>query len=109
MRSAMAIASVAIGVALLRAVRVAAGLVAVALMSSVWISPGRVSAARVSADLVAPCALVTIGRIAAGALIGVLRVRLPRGPGRFAGTAMPGVAPGAVLPPRVVRLGRLGR
>src|SRR5271165_5620308 len=91
----MPIATVGTGIALVGVALVRAGLVAVALVASVRISPSRVSARWVSAD-----------QVAAGALIVVLRVGLARGPGRFAGAAMPGVAPGAVLPPRVVRLGR---
>src|SRR5271166_6688608 len=108
----MPIATVGTGIALVGVALVRAGLVAVALVASVRISPSRVSARWVSADLVAPGALaaagalVTASQVAAGALIVVLRVGLARGPGRFAGAAMPGVAPGAVLPPRVVRLGR---
>src|SRR5271157_4530593 len=107
----MPIATVGTGIALVGVALVRAGLVAVALVASVRISPSRVSARWVSADLVAPGALaaagalVTASQVAAGALIVVLRVGLARGPGRFAGAAMPGVAPGAVLPPRV-RLGR---
>src|SRR5580704_6138250 len=52
-----------------------------------------------------PAARGRARRVAAG-LVAVLRIRLPRGTGRFAGAVVPSVAPGAVLPPRVVGLGR---
>src|ERR1700749_756399 len=50
--------------------------------------------------------VAAVARVAAGGPVAVPRLHLPRGPGSFARALWPGVASGAVVPPRIARLGR---